>query len=77
MTRAAGARMPGIAAVCLTAATAALHPRAAVPAVALCALLYAARHTRLAVVLLVVLMIGTLAGVRVDAAPPAPAGVER
>ena len=77
MRRAAGPRMFGIAAVCLTAATVAIHPRAAVPALAFCALLHAARRTRLAVVLLVVLMIGTLAGVRVDAARPALAGVER
>ena len=76
MTRPGAATVLGIPVVGLAAATVALHPRAAVPAVAFCALLPVARYTRLAVVLLVVLMIGTLAGVRVDAAPPAPA-VER
>jgi hypothetical protein len=77
MTRPAAATVLGIAAVGLAAATVALHPRAAGPAVALCALLHVARYTRLAVVLLLVLMIATLAGVRVDAAPPAPPAVER
>ena len=63
--------------VALVALTTASHPRAALPAIVLCALLHVARHTRFALVLLAVLMVATLAGVRVDAAPPAPVGVER
>lgn len=74
MTRSHAALLPVFA---LTAAALVLHPRAAVPAVAFCALLHTARYTRLALVLLVVLMVGTLAGIRVDAAPPAPRGAQR
>jgi hypothetical protein len=75
-------RSPGVAALlaavfALAAATLVLHPRAAVPAVVLCALLHAARYTRVALVLLVVLMIATLVGVRVDAVPPGPWGGQR
>ncbi len=66
-----------LALVALVALTAASHPRAALPAILLCGLLHVARYTRLAVVLLAVLMVATLAGVRVDAAPPAPVRVER
>jgi hypothetical protein len=66
-----------LALVALVALTIASHPRAALPAVVLCGLLHVARYTRFAVVLLAVLMVATLAGVRVDAAPPAPVGVAR
>jgi hypothetical protein len=66
-----------LALVALVALTIASHPRAALPAVVLCGLLHVARYTRFAVVLLAVLMVATLAGLRVDAALPAPVGVER
>ena len=67
----------GVATLGLAAATLTLHPRAAIPAIVLCLLLHAARYTRLAIVLLLVLMIATLAGIRVDAAPPAAPRPER
>ena len=66
-----------LALVALVALTTASHPRAALPAIVLCGLLHVARYTRFALVLLAVLMVATLAGVRVDAASPAPVGVER
>ena len=65
------------AVVALVALTTASHPRAALPAIVLCGFLHVARYTRFALVLLAVLMVATLVGVRVDAAPPAPVGVER
>lgn len=68
MTRSA----PLVATLALAAVGLALHPRAALPAVVLCGLLHLARYPRLAVALLAVLMIAALAGVRVDAAAPAP-----
>ncbi len=71
MTRSPGGAAVLTIALALTAATLVLQPRAAVPAVVLCALLHAARYTRVALLLLVVLMIASLVGVRVDAAPPA------
>ena len=77
MTPRSGAAALGVGAWALAAATLALHPRAVVPAMAVCGLLHAARYTRLATVLLVVLTIAALAGVRVDAAPPALPAVER
>ena len=67
----------GVATLGLAAATLPLHPRAAMPAILLCLLLHAARCTRVAIVLLAVLMIGTLAGIRIDAAPPATPRLER
>ena len=70
-------RAATVGALGLAAVTVALHPRGAIPAVVLCALLHLGRYTRFAAALLVVLMIATLVGVRVDAAPPARAGVER
>lgn len=77
MTRPSGAAALGVGAWALAAATLTVHPRAVVPAMALCGLLHAARYTRVATVLLVVLTIAALAGIRVDAAPPAVPGVER
>lgn len=77
MTRPSAAAVLGVLGCGLAAVALALHPRATVPAVILGALLHLARYTRLAAVLLVVLMIAALAGVRVDAAPPAVPRVER
>ncbi|HEV2785311.1 MAG TPA: hypothetical protein VGV67_02890 [Solirubrobacteraceae bacterium] len=54
-----------------------LHPRTAICAIALCLTIHAARCARLAIFLLVVLMIGALAGIRVDAAPRATTRLER
>ena len=59
----------------LLLATVSLHPRASAPVLVLTSLLGVARLHRTAALLLVVLLIATLAGVRVDAAPPAPARV--
>ena len=56
--------------------TVSLHPRATLPVVALAGLLGVARLYRTAALVLVLLLIATLAGVRVDAAPPAPTRVK-
>ena len=60
----------------LLAVTFSLHPRATLPVVALAGLLGVARLYRTAALVLALLLIATLAGVRVDAAPPAPTRVK-
>ena len=64
-----------VALIALVLVTVSLHPRASAPVLALTGLLGVARLHRTAAVLLVVLLVATLAGLRVDAAPPAPVQV--
>lgn len=71
------ARVIAAVIVALAVITVTVHPRAALPAIVLCALVHGARYTRFAAVLLVVLMLATLAGVRVDAVPHSPSWAQR
>lgn len=77
MSRSPALALLGTASLGLAAATVMLHPRTAICAIALCLTIHAARCARLAIFLLVVLMIGALAGIRVDAAPRATTRLER
>lgn len=60
----------------LLAVTFSLHPRATLPVVALAGLFGVARLYRAAALVLVVMLIATLGGLRVDAAPPPPTRVK-